>query len=40
MKFDWRGEVVSEELELGGDLGDVLNNVVLLRVQTVGSLGS
>ena len=32
MKLDWRGKVVSEELELGGDLGDGLNDVVSLGV--------
>ena len=40
MKFDWRGEVVSEELELGGDLGDDTDSVALPGTQTEGNSGT
>ena len=29
MKFDWRGEVVCEELEFGGDLGGGMDGIAL-----------
>ena len=40
MKFDWRGEVVSKELELGGDLGDDTDSVALPGTQTEGNSGT
>ena len=40
MKLDWRGKVVSEELELGGDLGDGMDGVALPGTQNSRQLGS
>ena len=39
VKFDWRGEAVSEGIELGGDFEDDMDGVTLPGTQTVGNSG-